>query len=317
MKKNDHSEKVHNISERSVRDGSVVTGDDRTPVTVIGLGPMGQALAGAFLKNGHPTTLWNRSAGKADALVARGAILANTVADAVAASPLVIICVLDYNVVHAILGPVGDALKERTLVNLTADSPERAREMATWAAQRGVDYLDGAIMTPTPTIGTPAAVVLYSGLESVFQVHQPTLASLGGTASHLGADPGRAAAYDVALLDLFWTSMSGYTHALALASSENISAKEFVVYAQGIIAIMPDIMVDLAGQVDAGHYPGDKSNIISAAAGMEHIIHAAQHHGIDVSVLSAAKAVAKRAIDAGYGTDSFSRLTEQLRKPSV
>ena len=87
-------------------------------------------------------------------------------------------------------------------MNLTADSPKRAREMATWAAQHGVDYLDGAIMTPTPTIGTPAASVLYSGPESIFKVHQPTLASLGGTTSYLGADPGRAAAYDVALLDL-------------------------------------------------------------------------------------------------------------------
>lgn len=224
-----------------------------------------------------------------------------------------IICVLDYNVVHEVLGPVGDSLKGRTLVNLTADSPKRAREMATWAAQHGVDYLDGAIMTPTPTIGTPAASVLYSGPESIFKVHQPTLASLGGTTSYLGADPGRAAAYDVALLDLFWTSMSGYAHALALATAENIPAKEFAVYAQGIIDILPDIMAYLASEVDSGHYPGDKSNIISASAGMEHIIHAAQHHGLDVSVLSAAMAVTQQAINKGYGTDGFSRLTELLK----
>ena len=31
-------------------------------VTVLGLGPMGQALAGAFIKNGHATTVWNRTA---------------------------------------------------------------------------------------------------------------------------------------------------------------------------------------------------------------------------------------------------------------
>jgi 3-hydroxyisobutyrate dehydrogenase-like beta-hydroxyacid dehydrogenase len=317
LKKNDHSEKKHNISEVSDRDPSMMTRENSLPVTVIGLGPMGQALAGALLKNGHRTTLWNRSAGKADALVAQGAIFANSVADAVAASPLIIICVLDYNVVHTILGPVGEELKGRTLVNLTADSPEQARKMAAWAVEHGVDYIDGAIMTPTPTIGTSAAVVLYSGPESVYQAHQQTMASLGGTASYLGVDPGRAAAYDVALLDLFWTSMTGYAHALALASAENIAAEEFAVYAQGIIAIMPDIMVELASEVDAGHYPGEKSNIISAAAGMEHIIHAARHRGIDVSVLSAAMAVTQRAINGGYGTDGFSRLTELLRKPSV
>lgn len=42
-------------------------------VTVLGLGSMGTALAGALLEAGHETTVWNRSAGKDEALVARGA----------------------------------------------------------------------------------------------------------------------------------------------------------------------------------------------------------------------------------------------------
>ncbi|MFD0476016.1 NAD(P)-binding domain-containing protein [Nonomuraea thailandensis] len=43
-----------------------------TPVTVIGLGSMGTALAGAFTRAGHPTTVWNRTAAKAAPLVAVG-----------------------------------------------------------------------------------------------------------------------------------------------------------------------------------------------------------------------------------------------------
>lgn len=61
-------------------------GDEPAPVTVIGLGLMGSALAGAFLANGNPTTVWNRSAEKADSLAAQGARRAATVADAVMAS---------------------------------------------------------------------------------------------------------------------------------------------------------------------------------------------------------------------------------------
>jgi 3-hydroxyisobutyrate dehydrogenase-like beta-hydroxyacid dehydrogenase len=288
--------------------------NDQVSVTVLGQGPMGQALAGAFLKNGHPTTVWNRTAAKADVLVAQGAARADTVADAVAASPLVIACVIDYDAVHAILNPAVDALKGRTLVNLTADSPERARETAAWATEHGVDYLDGAIMSPTETIGRPAAVVLYSGSEDVYQAYQPTLASLGGTLAHLGTDPGRAAAHDVALLDVFWTSMSGIVHAFALAGAENIAAKDLAPFAQGVVGLLPDIISRFALQVDDGDFPGDKSNIHSAAAGMEHVIHAAQVRSIDTSVLSAAKAIAQRAIDAGHGTDGFSRLAAVLAK---
>ena len=31
------------------------------PVTVLGLGPMGHAIASAFVAAGHPTTTWNRT----------------------------------------------------------------------------------------------------------------------------------------------------------------------------------------------------------------------------------------------------------------
>jgi 3-hydroxyisobutyrate dehydrogenase-like beta-hydroxyacid dehydrogenase len=149
---------------------------DRSPVTVLGLGPMGSALAGAFLAGGHRTTVWNRTAAKADALVARGAVRAHTVAEAVQASPLVVVCVIDYDAVRTILDSAADALPGRTVVNLTADSPERARAMAEWADEHDVAYLDGAIMTPTETIGGPEAVVLYSGPREVFDAHRPALA---------------------------------------------------------------------------------------------------------------------------------------------
>lgn len=213
--------------------------DSRSPVTVLGLGAMGRALAGAFLDAGFRTTVWNRTASKADALVARGAIRAATAAEAVTASPLTVICVIDYAAAETIVAPVADALKGRTLVNLTADTPERARAMAAWAADHGIGYLDGAIMVPTEVIGTASAVVLYSGPEELLAEHRPVLEALGGTPVHLGADPGRAAAHDVALLDLFWTSMAGVVHAFALASAENIAAKDLAPLAKGIGALLP------------------------------------------------------------------------------
>lgn len=279
-------------------------------VAVLGLGPMGQALAGAFIKNGHATTVWNRTAAKADLLTTQGAVLAPTVTDAVLASQLIIICVLNYDAVRSILSPATSELKGKTLINLTADSPERARDMADWATENGIDYMDGAIMTPITTIGQPSAVVLYSGQEDVYRSHRETLSSLGGTASFLGEDPGRAAAYDIALLDVFWTAMSGYVHALAIARAENIPAKDIAPYAHNIINIMPDIMTYIAQDVDQGVYPGEGSSLISNMASMEHIIHVAEQHGIDSSVLNAAKAIAQRAIHAGHGGDGFSRLVE-------
>ena len=37
----------------------------QSPVTVLGLGLMGTALATALIKAGHPTSVWNRTTAKA------------------------------------------------------------------------------------------------------------------------------------------------------------------------------------------------------------------------------------------------------------
>ncbi|WP_339293105.1 hypothetical protein MKY48_13205 [Paenibacillus sp. FSL W8-0187] len=60
-------------------------------------------------------------------------------------------------------------------------------------------------------------------------------------------------------------------------------------------------------------YPGEGTTLISNMTSMEHIIHVSEHHGIDSSVLNAAKAIAQRAIHTGQGEDSFSRLVKYNR----
>jgi 3-hydroxyisobutyrate dehydrogenase-like beta-hydroxyacid dehydrogenase len=151
---------------------------------------MGAALAGVLNQAGHETTVWNRSRAKVDPLVAAGATRAETVADAVAASPLVIACVLDYAVLRSLLEPVAGQLSGRALVNLTSGTPEHARAASAWATEHGIDYLDGKILAFPSTIGGPEALLLYSGPRDSFTSHEPTLTTLGG-ASYPGTDPGR------------------------------------------------------------------------------------------------------------------------------
>ncbi|WP_328362124.1 NAD(P)-binding domain-containing protein [Streptomyces sp. NBC_00445] len=290
------------------------TYDDQSAVTVLGLGPMGRALAGAFVDAGLRTTVWNRTPGRERELVERGASAAGSAEEAVAASPLTVVCVVNYDASDAILreDAVTAALKGRTVVNLTADTPARARDTADWAAAHGIRYLDGAIMTATPDIGTPEGVFILSGPKELYDEHQPTLSALGGTHTHLGEDIGRAAAYDIALLDIFWTAMAGYAHALAVARAEGITARELAPFAQGIGAIQGPLFTEFAADVDNGTYSGEINPITSAASTMAHIVHTAEGHGIDASLMRVTEGLARRVIAEGHGTDSFMRVTELL-----
>jgi len=274
-----------------------------TTVTVLGLGPMGYALAAAFLAADHPTTVWNRSPGKENGL---DAAVAATAAEAITAGRLVIVCVRDYAAARSILDT--DALEGRTLVNLSGGSPQQARAMAAWAAEYGIDYLDGVIMATTDAIGGPDAALFFSGPADVYETHRPTLAALGENALYVGDSPGRAAAFDASLQDMLWTSMSGVIHMLALAKAEGITAADIAAHAKALLGFFPAMIDLLAEQVDTGNYSGDAGTLDATAATMDHILDAIRAQDLDNGVLSAARAEVRRAIDAGHGQDGFARL---------
>lgn len=279
---------------------------------MLGLGPMGRALAAALLAAGHPVTVWNRTPGRADDLAARGAVPAASAAGAVAAAPLTLLCVRDDAAVRAVLGAAGPALRGRTLVNATSVGPEQARATADWAGANGVRLLNAAVLSPVSTIGGPAAVIVCSGEEQVFRAHRPVLDALAGTVNHLGADPGRAAVYDTALLDLFWTTVHGCLHAFALARAEGVRAAELAPYAQGLPRMLPALLDEWARSADEGRHPGDRSTVASGASGLAHVARTARARGLDTGVLDAALALTGRAVAAGHGPAGVSVLVETI-----
>jgi 3-hydroxyisobutyrate dehydrogenase-like beta-hydroxyacid dehydrogenase len=170
---------------------------DRTdaPVTVIGLGPMGRAMARALMDGGHPVTVWNRTPSRADELVAGGATRTPTPADAVAAADLVVLSLTDYQAMYDILDPptgLAVNLTGKVVVNLSSDTPQRTRDAAVWARDRGAGFLTGGAMVPAPMIGTADAYVYYSGRREILEAHEPALRLIGAP-RYVGEDPGLAA----------------------------------------------------------------------------------------------------------------------------
>ncbi|WP_432589287.1 NAD(P)-binding domain-containing protein [Streptomyces sp. HD1123-B1] len=284
----------------------------RQAVTVVGLGSMGSALAAALLERGHPTTVWNRSAHKAQPLVDEGARLAGTLREAIEASPLTVVCLLDHEAVRTAFDPVADALAGRSLVNFTSGTPDHADQAAEWARSHGADYLDGAIMTTPPGIGSPEMMILYSGSHTVFEDHRDTLAALADPL-HLGTEPGTASLYDAALLGLMWATMTGWLHGTALVGTDKTPATDFTPVALRWLAAVQGFLTTYAPQVDAGHYPGDDATVDVQIAAIDHLIHAGASRGVDNALPELLKAAMVKAKAAGHGQDSFASVIEVLK----
>ncbi|SHF56938.1 NAD(P)-dependent oxidoreductase [Streptoalloteichus hindustanus] len=286
------------------------------PVAVIGLGLMGQALARTFLEAGHPTTVWNRTAGKADQLVAEGARLAPTVGNAIQAGTLTILCVTDYQVVHELLGASDVELGGTTLVNLTSGDSAQAREAARWAEQRGARYLDGAIMAIPPSIGTPDGVILHSGPQAVFEAHESTLGALG-TVTYLGADYGLASLYDVAGLAMMWSVLNAWLQGTALLRTAGVDATTYAPFARRLAVEVAEWLPGYAEQIDNGSFPAEVSALETDVRAMTHLIEESEAVGVNAELPKLIKAMADRAIAAGHGGEQYPVLIEEFSKPRV
>jgi 3-hydroxyisobutyrate dehydrogenase-like beta-hydroxyacid dehydrogenase len=264
-----------------------MTNNEKTPVTVIGMGAMGRAMATTWAAAGHQVTVWNRTPGRAGDLDE-----AATIEEAVEASQLVVVCVLNYEATYAVLPAA--SLAGRTVVQLTTGTPGQAREMATWATEHGASYVDGGVMATPPLVGRPGSLVFYSGTENAFQASQPALTELG-EARFVGEDPGRAALYDLALLSAMYGMFGGIDHALALGASEHIPETD-------LRPMINDWLRAMLGAVPADLDPEVAyASLRMQAANYGTLLDASREQGVRTNLVSPMGELLHRAVAAGPG----------------
>ncbi|MFE9537342.1 NAD(P)-dependent oxidoreductase [Streptomyces sp. NPDC006691] len=292
------------------------TADAHRPVTVIGLGPMGQAMTRTFLGAGHPVTVWNRTAARAADVVAEGATLAATPAEAVEASDLVILSLTDYQAMYDILDGAAASLADRTLVNLSSDTPDRTREAAAWAAGHGAGFLTGGVMVPAPLVGTEASHLYFSGQDKALEAHRAELTLLGAP-RYLGEDPGLAQMMYQAQLTVFLSALSALMHATAMLGSAGMKAAEAL---PELLASTDEIgAIVRAGEsvpgaaLDAGEHPGDLSTVTMMGATADHIVETSTSLGLDLALPLAVRAHYRHAIENGHGGDNWTRIIDGIR----
>ncbi|MFF6952452.1 NAD(P)-dependent oxidoreductase [Streptomyces iakyrus] len=284
----------------------------RTPLTVLGTGAMGTALARVWLAAGHEVTVWNRTAARAEPIAAEGATVAASAADAVAANRLVIVCLLDDASVGEALD--GADLAGRDLVNLTTGTPAEGRARAAWAEERGARFLDAGIMAVPPMIGVPdsGGYVFYSGSPELFEEHRDTLGVPAGT-RFVGADTGFAALHDVALLSAMSGMFAGITHAFALIRPEDIAPKDFAPLLADWLTAMAPAVHQSADQLQSGDYTlGVVSNLAMQVAGNATLLRTAEEQRVSPELLTPYMELMERWLALGHGDEDGTGTVELL-----
>jgi 3-hydroxyisobutyrate dehydrogenase-like beta-hydroxyacid dehydrogenase len=280
-------------------------------ISSLGLGLMGSAVARAFVNAGHRLTIWNRSEAKTQPLVLLGATAAASVPAAVAASPVVLICIDEYRTTQALFDKpeVVSLLPGRIIVQLTTGSPSEARQADAWFSARGAQYLDGAILGGPATMGTPRSTVLYSGRREIFDRCAALLGALGGGMRFIGEKIGAAAAIDMGYLARQCGMYAGIAHGVLICESEGADLEVYAsVFAENDTGRW---MIDVIRKHAFSNPPATLS-VWNAA--LRRLQDQARDAGINSEVPDMVSGMLNRAEAAGFGAEHIGSMVKVLRK---
>ncbi|AVK84900.1 3-hydroxyisobutyrate dehydrogenase [Lysinibacillus sp. B2A1] len=284
-------------------------------VTVIGLGSMGATLARILRKKGYQVTIWNRSIAKAEPLIKDGAILAASVAAAISASEVSIICVSDYNASFTILDTkeVKQALSGRVLIQLSTGSPQQARDNESWAQEYNVEYLDGAIAASPLQMGNSEATIFTSGSLKAYQQSEHILKCLAGNVPYLGEQVSAASSTDLAFLSYLFGSYLGFFHAACILESDGLRIDDFGSMIAHVSPVIGEVIKFESEVIQTETYDNPQSSINMCMTTVDLFMEQAQDAKINNEFPMFAQGLFKRALDAGYGNEELGALIKVLR----
>ncbi|MGJ5891835.1 NAD(P)-dependent oxidoreductase [Streptomyces niveiscabiei] len=195
----------------------------------IGLGNMGGGMAHRLLERGHRLTVFNRTAAKAEALVAGGAVLAGSPEGAAEGHRVVLLSLSDERAVDEVLfGRVVPVLEPGALVVDTSTvSPGYARDAAERLAAKGLRRVEACVVGNPLQAREGALRVYVSGAEEDFAEVRPVLEALGSQVLHLGP-PGTATSMKLVLNLLLGAQVASMAEAVAYGVAAGLDRDQLI-----------------------------------------------------------------------------------------
>jgi 3-hydroxyisobutyrate dehydrogenase len=156
----------------------------------MGLGIMGLSMARRLIEAGHPVTVYNRTASRAEPLVKLGARQAPTPKACAEGNEIVIAIVTDSPDVEAVfLGPEGavhGVRKGALFIDMSTIAPETARKVGTALKARGIGFLDAPVTGGDIGAREGTLSILVGGEKADLERAREIFGVLGKRITHCG-----------------------------------------------------------------------------------------------------------------------------------
>ncbi len=282
-------------------------------IAFLGLGAMGARMAMTIARAGHDLTVWNRSPGKAEDLVAAGAREAESPRAAAEGAEIVVSMVLDDDASRAVwtdaeTGALHGMGRGAVAVECSTISPDWARSLAGTAEGRGIDFLTAPVAGTLPPAESGELVIVAGGNKDALVKAQPALDAMGKATHHAG-DAGAALATKLVINGMLAAQEAALAELLGMTKRLGADhARAFEILCETPVAspMLKNYGRMMVEGTDAVNFP--VSGILKDLGLIEG---AARSAGAEVPVSRAARASFQGAADAGL---SDRNQTEIMRR---
>ena len=192
----------------------------------IGLGAMGGRIAARLLAKGHTVTGYNRTRARAQWLVERGLVLADSPRAVAAAADVTFVMVTDSSALESVAtGPDGFIAGlgvGNVIVDMSTVSPVVSRSIASKVREIGADMVDAPVSGSVATLEQGKLSVMVGGARATFDRVKPILEDIGPTVTYVGQN-GLAVSMKIAVNLSLAAQMLAFSEGVLLAEKSGIA----------------------------------------------------------------------------------------------
>lgn len=294
--------------------------DNHKPMKVtigfIGIGIMGAPMARNLLKAGQRVIVHNRTRAKAEALVADGAVVADTPAEVAMEASIIFACLADAAAVESVvLGPHGileSIGKNQIFVDMTTNDPDVSKKIYKLISGKGAEMLDAPVSGGDIGAVNGTLSIMVGGNSPAFNRCLPLFKVLGKQITHMGENVGDGLYAKLANQIMVAINLASMGEALVFGAKAGLDIKKLADALSGGLANSEVFRIKLPKVLSGKFTPGGK--VKTQLKDLDYVSKSMKKMGISLPVTNLVYSLYKRLVEEGHGDEDHSAIIKIFEK---
>jgi 3-hydroxyisobutyrate dehydrogenase len=281
-------------------------------ISVIGAGLMGGAIARKLFEHKNDVIAYNRTKEKLEPLKSIGIKIAETPAEAVENSEVVILMLADANAINSVMinENVLEKVKGKVVIQMGTILPEESKSFQKIFTENMAEYFEAPVLGSIPQILNENLIVLVGSSKDQFEKHKHIFSAFSKEIYHIG-EIGQAAAIKLAFNNLIASLIPAFSLSFGIVKKSGVNPEIFMeilrksaLYAPTFDSKLPMILSEDFSKANfpAKHMLKDGRLIEKFASQLN----------LNTKVINALNTVIEAAVNSGYADQDYSAVYKAI-----